>query len=77
MPYHSTVESGSRRQDVGPRNSRDMAEVRETREMGTLWSRTVPVIPEAYFGQDRTEAVELKRKMRPRTRTLLAMVEGL
>lgn len=35
------------------------------------------VIPEAYFGQDRTEAVELKLKMRPRTRTLLAMMEGL
>lgn len=62
---------------MSPSNSRDMAEVRETREMGMLWSRTVPVVPEADFGKDRTEAVELKYKMRSRTRTLLAMMEGL
>lgn len=42
-----------------------------------LWSRTVPAIQEAYLGQDRIEAVELKCKMRPRTWALLAMMQGL
>lgn len=37
----------------------------------------MPAIPEAYSEQARIEAVERKSKMKPRTRELLAMMEGL